>query len=269
VSALTAVTTALLDDRAGDRLRRPLDDRAGDRLRRPAALARRSARAAVGHLAAARPRLLRGLLWTVVVVCGGAYAASLAVPLWYDLHGQRLLVVTSGSMAPSFRAGDAVVLQDVAPSRLRVGQVVSFWPHGSDELVTHRIEALTTLPLLDQDHATGRMVPVLDAETGEPILRDYLVTRGDANAERDPDAVPLSRVRGIVLEVHRGWGAVLSWTTSTDGRLALLAPPLLAIAAMEVGSVLTARRRPAAPARLDLAAMPAARTGVTDDLLLG
>ena len=212
---------------------------------------------------AVRPRLLRGALWAVVVVCGGAYAASLAVPMWFGLHEQRLLVVTSDSMAPAFRAGDAVVLREITnPSQLRVGQVVSFWPQGSEELVTHRIEEMTSLPLLEQDAVSGRMVPVLDAGTGAPIERPYLFTRGDANAVRDPDAVPVSRVRGIVLGVHERWGAALAWAHSDAGRLGLLAPPLVALAAMEVVSVVQGRRRGADPA-------PRRTTEATGDLLLG
>jgi signal peptidase I len=193
-----------------------------------------------------RARAVRVALWSVVVVCAGAYAASLLVPLWYGLHDQRLLVVTSGSMAPAFHAGDAVVLQQIDdPSELRTGQVVSFWPPGSDELVTHRIQDLTRMPVLEQDESTGRMVPVLDP-AGEPILREHLITQGDANPVRDPDAVPVSRVRGVVLTAHSGWGALLSWTHSDLGRLVMLAPPLAALAGMEIASLVQARReRPA------------------------
>ena len=79
-----------------------------------------------------------------MIVCGGAYATSLAVPLWFQVHHQRLLIVTSGSMAPKFDAGDAVVLRAISnESDLKVGQIISFWPTGStSELVTHRIVAL-------------------------------------------------------------------------------------------------------------------------------
>ena len=85
-----------------------------------------------------------------------AYATSLAVPLWFQAHQQRILIVTSGSMAPKFDAGDAVVLRAISDeSDLKVGQVISFWPTGSDELVTHRIVALRKLPDLRQDEATG------------------------------------------------------------------------------------------------------------------
>jgi signal peptidase I len=191
-----------------------------------------------------RVRATRLALWSLVVLCAGTYAASLLVPLWYQVQEQRLLIVTSGSMAPSFRAGDAVVLQHISdPSQLRPGQVVSFWPPGSDDLVTHRIQDLRTMPVLEQDVTTGRMVPVLDASTGEPVMREHLITQGDANDTRDPDAVPVTRVRGVVLDVHAKWGAVLSWTHSDVGRLVMLGPPLLALAGMEIATVVHDRRR--------------------------
>jgi signal peptidase I len=220
-----------------------------------------------------RARAVRVALWSLVALCVGAYAASLLVPLWYEVHDRRLLIVTSGSMAPAFRAGDAVVLQHIDdPSELRAGQVVSFWPPGSDELTTHRIEKLTRMAVLEQDAATGRTVPVLDPSTGEPVLREYLVTRGDANPTRDPDAVPVSRVRGVVLGVHPGWGAVLSWAHSDTGRLVMLGPPLIALAGMEVAAVVHARRQRRAAAADADAARHRAREEArrrSDELVLG
>lgn len=192
-------------------------------------------------------RALTIALWTVIVVCGLAYAASLAVPLWFQMHGQRLLIVTSGSMSGSakgaFDAGDAVVMRRITdPSQLRVGQVASFWPAGSDQLVTHRITALRNLPVMQQDHMTGRMVQTTDPTTGEPLTRPYIFTKGDANTAPDPDATPLSQVRGIVLHVYPKWGWVQDWVGSAQGRMMMLGPPLVAVAALEIGSLLGGRR---------------------------
>jgi signal peptidase len=194
-----------------------------------------------------RSRVLRTALWTVIVVCGLAYAGSLAVPLWFQANGQRLLIVTSGSMSGpeqgSFDAGDAVVMRRIDdPSQLRVGQVATFWPAGADQLVTHRIIALRNLPVMQQDAATGKMVQTLDPETGEPLTRPYIFTKGDANAEPDKNATPLSQVRGIILNVYPRWGWVLDWAGSAQGRATMLAPPLAALAALEVLSLLDDRR---------------------------
>jgi signal peptidase len=187
-------------------------------------------------------RALGVALWTVVVVCGAAYATSLAVPLWFQVHQQRLLIVTSGSMAPKFDAGDAVVLRAISnESDLKVGQVVSFWPVGeSTQLVTHRIVALRELPELEEDER-GRMVPSLD-DAGNPETNFYVVTKGDANAEADVNATPIGRVRGVQLAVHKGWGWVLQWAGSPQGRAVMLVPPLVALATLELLAIGDARR---------------------------
>lgn len=230
-------------------------------------------RRAAGLRAALRTtprRALRTALWTVIVVCGLAYAGSLAVPLWFQANGQRLLIVTSGSMAGSeqggFDAGDAVVMRRIDdPSQLRVGQVATFWPAGSDQLVTHRIIALRNLPVMQQDLATGKMVQTVDPTTGEALTRPYIFTKGDANVDPDPDATPLSQVRGIILHVYPRWGWVLDWAGSAQGRAAMLAPPLAALAALEVLSLVDDRR-----ARREAGELrPSARELHDDALLLG
>jgi signal peptidase len=198
-------------------------------------------------------RVVTVTLWTVVAVFSLAYATSLAVPIWFQVHGQRLLIVTSGSMSGTesggFDAGDAVVMRKITDaSQLKVGQVVSFVPPGSDHLVTHRIVSLHQLPVMQQDPTTGRMVETLDPATGKTLKKPYIITQGDANSAPDVDATPLTRVRGVVLTVYHEWGWVLQWARSADGRLAMLAPPLAALVVMEVLSLVDARRvRPEPP----------------------
>lgn len=186
-------------------------------------------------------------MWAVVIVFVSVYTVTLAVPAWFQLQGQRLLVVTTGSMSGTrdggFDAGDAIVLQTINdPSQLQVGQVVTFWPVGSDRLTTHRIVSMHMLPQLEQDSATGAMVPTLDPVSGERIMRPYIITQGDANSAPDPDATPLSRVRGVVLASHPGWGWVLQWVQSDVGRFVMLAPPLLCLALLEILALIRERR---------------------------
>jgi len=187
-------------------------------------------------------RAVSVVLWSIVVVCGLGYAMSLVGPLWFQLHDQRLLVVTSGSMSPTFEPGDAVVMRAITDeSDLKVNQVISFWPVGSDSLVTHRIVALQKIPDAETDPVTGRSVPRLDA-AGQPKLRSYVITKGDANPYADVNATPVERVRGVVLGVHPGWGWVLNWAGSSAGRAVMLVPPLLALATLELLAVHDRRR---------------------------
>ncbi len=154
---------------------------------------------------------------------------SYAVPLWYQLHGDRLLVVTSGSMAPEIQAGDAVVIRPVtSASQLRVDQIVTYYPVGSAQLVTHRIVALTTVVRRDdRDNA------ILD-QFGNPVQDPYIKTKGDANDVSDPNLTPATQVRGIVREIHPAWGFGLGWAHSPLGRLLLFGPPLLMLLGAEL-----------------------------------
>jgi signal peptidase len=187
--------------------------------------------------APARPRavgrwVFRGVLAFFVALI----LASYAVPLAYQLRGERLLVVTSGSMAPEIQPGDAVVIRQVSSvSQLRVGQVVTFLPPQSNLLITHRIQQL--VPVARRDNADSG--PVLDA-LGNPVLDPWIRTRGDANDVDDPDLTPASQVRGIVSEVHAGWGYPLGWAHSPMGRLLLFGPPLLMLLGAEALSRLPA-----------------------------
>lgn len=214
---------------------------------RAASEGRRRRRSSSGRTVRRAPRpwwfrVLSAALWTIITIGTLAYAASLAVPLWFQARDERLLIVTSGSMAPYFDAGDAVVMHAVDDaSDLKEGQVVSFWPIGSNQLVTHRIVQLITLPLLHVD-STGKSVPTIDPATGQPKTNPYIITKGDANATNDPDATPVTRVRGVVLEVHHHWGFVLDWAGSAKGRAVMLAPPLLSLAILELVAARMDRR---------------------------
>lgn len=167
----------------------------------------------------------------VLTVFVGAILASYAVPLWFQVRGERLLVVTSGSMSPEIEVGDAVVIQQVtSASQLRVGQIVTFYPTKSTMLITHRIVGLAHVDRVD---AVGN--PVL-SPNGKPLNDPYIKTKGDANKADDPNLTPATQVRGIVREVYPRWGFGLAWAHSGVGRLVLFGPPLLALALSELMS---------------------------------
>lgn len=162
-----------------------------------------------------------------------AIIASYAVPLWFQLQGDRLLVVTSGSMEPEIAVGSAVVVRPVtSPSQLRPGQVVTFWPIAENELVTHRIVALVQVPLRSQ---TDRTAPAITTN-GQPVTEPYIQTKGDNNQTPDPNLTPIGQVRGIVRDVHPGWGYLLAFAHSGTGRFLLFVPPLLMLLISELFS---------------------------------
>ena len=109
----------------------------------------------------------------LVLLCVAVLALVLAANAG-PLLGHQPIVIRGGSMAPALSLGSVADLVDVAPSDLRVGDVVTFEaPNGV--LVTHRIVKVVQLP-------DGL----------------YLQTKGDANATPDADLVPASAVTGRV-----------------------------------------------------------------------
>lgn len=159
-----------------------------------------------------------------------------AVPLWFQLQGDRILAVTSGSMEPEIQPGDAVVIRPITdPSQLRVGQVVTFYAGGNaNKFITHRIVGLYSIVRRDQDPKHHH--EALKDQNGNDIVDPYIATKGDANAFRDPNLTPAAQVRGVVKEIHTGWGYVLGWGHSPRGRFLLFMPPLLMLLGAELVS---------------------------------
>ena len=168
-------------------------------------------------------RALTVASWSVAVIGVILFGSSLAAPFLLQMVGLRALTVTSGSMEPAFSAGALVVLREIdSADQLKVGQVVTFWPVDKDHLVTHRIVELKMLPVL-REGPDGRMVPTIN-QSGQPVTRPYIMTKGDANPHPDANATPLTQVRGIIIDSYDGWGSVLLWMQSALGKAVLLCP---------------------------------------------
>ncbi len=149
---------------------------------------RRAALAALGGL----------LLWSVLPV----------------LFGWTVTVVVSGSMVPTLRPGDVVVVSPVKAGdvgKLTPGKVILVSdPAHPGQLLSHRLVGFTT--------------------------EGNLITKGDANAVRDGRPVPPSGVRGVA-RLRVPWiGTPKVWVR--DRKLA----PMLALGVIVV-ALLTPRRR--------------------------
>jgi signal peptidase len=167
----------------------------------------------------------RGLLLLSLV---GAFAFY-GLPLAYQLHGQRLEVLTSGSMAPKYPAGSVVVAQPITPDQLRVGQVITFKPVGEPTQVTHQIVALKPLPQTDENGD-----PVV--ENGRPVYNLFAQTKGFGNPEVDPNMTPVGNVRYLVVQGYPGLGEWLLWSRTLVGRVTVFMPPFLLLIAAELWS---------------------------------
>jgi signal peptidase I len=172
--------------------------------------------------------------------------AAFGTPLWFRLHGQKLFIITSGSMEPNIIPGDAVVIQPIGSDELRVGQMVTFrntvpveGPNGQvTTYTTHRIVAIKRVEL--QDPATGQL---LTDGTGSNRSGWFIQTKGDNNNAPDPNLTPVQEILGQVVQVLPRWGYFFHFAQSRQGLLLLFAPPLLLILGAEVLSWRLAAQR--------------------------
>ena len=95
------------------------------------------------------------------------------------LVGLRPLTVLSSSMEPSLRPGHVVLVREVDPATVRVGEILTYLPPGA---------APDALPI------THRLTGFAAAADGSREL----VLQGDANSLPDP-AVPASALQGRVV----------------------------------------------------------------------
>jgi len=90
--------------------------------------------------------------------------------------GFHVLVVQSGSMSPAFPVGSAVILRQVDPSNISVGDVITYRsPKDPGKTISHRVI---------------KVVP----NDGSPMFR----TKGDASEEADNYAVPAKYILGRI-----------------------------------------------------------------------
>lgn len=151
-----------------------------------------------GRLGPRAGRLAIAALLSVAVLAVSAVILA-AVPA---LFGWRTLVVTSGSMEPEVRAGDAVFLREDTGHSAEVGDVVTFRPLRDERLTTHRV--------------------IGHRDIGGTL---HLQTKGDANAAPDPNLVPADNVLGTVVFHVPGLGTLLAHAASPLGLLVLIGIP--------------------------------------------
>ncbi len=171
---------------------------------------------------AGAPRRIRGLaalcgalgktlLLLVILLC-------LVAPL-ARLCGYEIYNVVSGSMEPAIPVGSAVFVRSVPPVQLEPGDIVAFQSRGT--VVTHRV--------VENDAA-----------------QSSLITKGDANAQPDPERVRYQDVIGQVGHHAPILGWLLSTYTGGSGRVYLIC---LAAggAALDLAAVLMRKRHAAPP----------------------
>lgn len=156
-------------------------------------------------------RWFRAIALTIAVLLAGTHLAFGAALLWAKNTDHKIIVVSGGSMAPTFEVGD-VILINTDPSELDVGDIVTY--RSNQGLTTHR--------LMEFHDVSGTA---------------YVQTKGDANEKPDPDFTPVSAIIGSVEKSFSDAGFVLNFMSSRVGLLVTLAPLLLYVLIYEIFEV--------------------------------
>ncbi len=156
--------------------------------------------------------LVSGLFISTILMAALVFSSS-SLPA---LLGYNTMVVTSGSMEPAIRVGDAVVMRPPSPGEIRNGDVITFKPFGSPGLVTHRVVATSEIE--------GNL---------------YFQTQGDANATPDTDLTSAEAVFGKVALTLPKMGFLLHFAATPRGKILLIALPLFVLMVREVRGYLS------------------------------
>jgi signal peptidase len=122
-----------------------------------------------------------------------------------SVFGVSPVIVLSGSMHPTFDAGDMILIQEKDPDALKVGDVICFIKEDSETAVTHRIVEVT-----------------------ESEGRTAYVTQGDFTMT--PDRVPVypEEVEGVYTgTIFPGLGNVAVFLQTPLGIIVFVACPVL------------------------------------------
>ncbi len=111
-----------------------------------------------------------------------------------DFFGYKTYVIVSGSMEPSLKIGDIVIVKKVSENELNVDDIISF--RQGQNVVTHRISQIRN-------------------EYGEKVY----ITKGDNNNTEDSGNIDYSYIEGKVFTSIRGLGKVVIFF---QGKLSIL-----------------------------------------------
>lgn len=134
------------------------------------------------------------------------------------MFGTSMLRVVSGSMEPNISDGAVILVKEIDPDNLKVGDAISFYaidPAIGGEINTHRIVEIT------QDNGTR-----------------CFITKGDANRIEDPYAVYDDKIIGKVIFDSKIFGLFINIAASKYGFLFLIIVPLLGIVIFNIKDII-------------------------------
>lgn len=149
------------------------------------------------------------LLWAVILLAALFAFTTLATRdqnSVASLAGYTPMMVETDSMAPTFHAGDLIIIRKCEPASLVEGDIITFHTIIQNEyaLNTHRIDSIME-------------------ENG---VRSY-VTKGDNNAMSDSHIIADGDIVGKYVAKVSGLGKVMKFLSSSVGFLIVIVLPLL------------------------------------------
>lgn len=151
------------------------------------------------------------LIFIPIIICNvilivRSYQDAEKLPM---VFGFSPVIVLSGSMYPTFEAGDMILLREVDPDTIQEGDVICYFAdNDKDAAITHRV------------------IEVQTGEDGSPVF----VTRGDANNVEDRAAVTVDMVQGKYTGLYiPGLGNVAVFLQSPLGMVLCIVCPLALI----------------------------------------
>ena len=165
--------------------------------------------------------LISILLWAVILLAALFAFTTLATKnnnQVASLAGFTPLSVVSDSMAPTFNAGDLIIIKKCDPATLVEGDIVTFHTIINNEfaLNTHRIDEIQTM--------------------GD--VRSY-VTKGDNNAITDVHMISDGDIVGKYVTRLPNFGKVVQFLSSSTGFLLVIVLPLLLFFVYQVYHLIT------------------------------
>jgi signal peptidase len=148
--------------------------------------------------------------------------------------GYAPLIVLTDSMSPTIKAGDLIVVKSVDASKVKEGDVISFFDPASSgtAVVTHRVlkQNKTEEDNLPAWHNMDNL-PGIEGSGENLIFR----TQGDFNNAADEDPVPASKLVGVWTGINlKGAGNVAMFLQSTPGLILCIGVPIVILVAYEL-----------------------------------
>ncbi len=112
-----------------------------------------------------------------------------------SLFNHRLYIVDSGSMSPTINLNSMIVVEELRPEEVAVGDIITYYGHNKSSRITHRVMDI-------EDNGT-------------------LITKGDANEVDDPIPLEAEKVIGKVVYIIPYIGKIFRFLNTKYG-IALL-----------------------------------------------